>query len=434
MTDETDDIKRYRDGSMTGAERNAFEKRSLDDPFLADALEGSERIDEADFAKDVDELSRRIRPGKWVFYIPLRIAAGITIVLAVGTLLYYFNSDGPHQMALNEAKVSDTLASISVVAKPADSLLAMAKDLQEEEKAPATAKPQSYPHTVVVPPTESVKSAGAGVAKSKADVQLQGPQVLEGEKAALAAAHQPVQTVEVAADALAEEAPKAAASQKKEAFAERAAGLQTVSTQRTVTGKVTLAEDGTPLPGVNVIVKGTTKGTVTDLHGNYSIVLPADRVSLTYSYIGMETKEVNPGDKSAVNIKLKEDAAQLSEVVVTGQAIQREDLDDLVKPVIRLAAPLGGIRAYNKYLENSLQYPSAAREKKIKGKVTITFTVTTTGDLTDFNVVRGLGYGCEEEVMRLVKEGPAWTPSLEDDTPVESEVRVKLKFDPAKTN
>jgi TonB family protein len=72
--------------------------------------------------------------------------------------------------------------------------------------------------------------------------------------------------------------------------------------------------------------------------------------------------------------------------------------------------------------------------RKIKGKVTITFTVTTSGSLTDFNVVRGLGYGCEEEVVRLVKEGPVWSPSLEDDIPVESEVRVKLKFDPQKVN
>ncbi len=430
MTEDRDDIRRYRDGSMTGAERNALEKKALDDPFLADALEGAEKIDAADLSADVEELARRIQSGKRTWYIPLRIAAGIIVVLAVGSLLYYFNSAGPSQMATNDEKIADTLASISTGPKP-DSLLAMAKGSKDKEEIKSSAQPVPASPTIVTPSAESSGSAGASAEKYTADAKLQGTKKTESEKAELTAANQTEQKIAVSADELIEEAPKAA-SKRKEAVMEPAA--RSLNTQRTVSGKVTLAEDGTPLPGVNVIIKGTNKGAVTDLHGNYIIVLPADRVDLTYSFIGMETKEVNPGDKAMVNIQLKEDASQLSEVVVTGQAIQREDLDDLVKPVIRLAAPVGGIRAYNKYLETNLRYPAAALEKKIKGKVTITFTITTTGGLTDFNVVRGLGYGCEDEVVRLVKEGPTWTPSLEDDIAVESEVRVKLKFDPAKAN
>ena len=66
-------------------------------------------------------------------------------------------------------------------------------------------------------------------------------------------------------------------------------------------------------------------------------------------------------------------------------------------------------------------------ENKIEGKVVIEFTVTTVGLLTDFNVVRKLGYGCEEEIIRLVKEGPQWRPSYIDNEAVESLVRVKKK-------
>jgi hypothetical protein len=50
--------------------------------------------------------------------------------------------------------------------------------------------------------------------------------------------------------------------------------------------------------------------------------------------------------------------------------------------------------------------------------------------LDEFSVLKGLGYGCDEEVIRLVKDGPKWSPTTEDDVPVESEVRVRVKFNP----
>jgi len=61
--------------------------------------------------------------------------------------------------------------------------------------------------------------------------------------------------------------------------------------------------------------------------------------------------------------------------------------------------------------------------------VVIEFTVGTTGTLSDFNVVKKIGYGCEQEVIRLVKDGPQWRPSYIDNEAVESLVRVKTRFD-----
>jgi hypothetical protein len=87
-----------------------------------------------------------------------------------------------------------------------------------------------------------------------------------------------------------------------------------------VKGRV-LAEDGSPLPGVNVIVKGTSIGTVTDANGNYSLTLPNGATQLVFSFIGMNSQEV-PINKPEINVRLKEDQTQLSEVVVTGQGLQ----------------------------------------------------------------------------------------------------------------
>ena len=92
--------------------------------------------------------------------------------------------------------------------------------------------------------------------------------------------------------------------------------------QRTISGRVTSAEDGTSLPGVNVIVKGTTTGTATDANGDYSISVGADDAVLVFSFIGLETQEVAVGTRSTVDVSMNLDVKQLSEVVVTGYQSQ----------------------------------------------------------------------------------------------------------------
>ncbi|MFM7430184.1 MAG: TonB-dependent receptor plug domain-containing protein, partial [Flammeovirgaceae bacterium] len=94
--------------------------------------------------------------------------------------------------------------------------------------------------------------------------------------------------------------------------------------ERTIKGKVTSAEDGSGLPGVNVVVKGTTNGTVTDAEGNYRINVPSSGGSLVFSFIGLSTSEVEIGDRTMVDVSLSMDVQQLSEVVVVGQGASKE--------------------------------------------------------------------------------------------------------------
>lgn len=94
--------------------------------------------------------------------------------------------------------------------------------------------------------------------------------------------------------------------------------------ERTVSGRVTSTEDGSSLPGVNVVIKGTTNGTVTDSDGNYKLNVPAGGGSLIFSFIGLQSQEIAIGDRSVVDISLALDVTQLSEVVVTALGIERE--------------------------------------------------------------------------------------------------------------
>ena len=93
---------------------------------------------------------------------------------------------------------------------------------------------------------------------------------------------------------------------------------------QTVSGTVTASEDGMPLPGVSVVLKGTTTGVSTDFDGNYSINVTSQDGILVFSYLGFETSEVNLNGQTSINIAMNPGTQALDEVVVTALGIKRE--------------------------------------------------------------------------------------------------------------
>lgn len=136
----------------------------------------------------------------------------------------------------------------------------------------------------------------------------------------------------------------------------------TVLMQQTISGVVT-DNTGIPLPGVSVFIKGTTKGTFTDFDGKYTLKVDAGQV-VEFSYIGFKSQLVTVGDSTTYNISLKEDAAQLDEVVVVGFGTQSsrkvvssisnttgKDLGVSTRPVTNIQTSLigsmPGLRGFN---------------------------------------------------------------------------------------
>ena len=72
--------------------------------------------------------------------------------------------------------------------------------------------------------------------------------------------------------------------------------------QRTITGTVTNSEDGSGLPGVSIVAKGTQQGIITDIDGRYSIGVPEGTVTLVFSFVGMKTKEVVTGKSTTIDV------------------------------------------------------------------------------------------------------------------------------------
>lgn len=100
--------------------------------------------------------------------------------------------------------------------------------------------------------------------------------------------------------------------------------LCSIAQERTITGKVSSSEDEQGLPGVNVLVRGTSNGTITDASGNFAITLSGEQAVLIFSYVGYVTQEVSVGANSVINVSLILDTKTLSEVIVTAFGIQQE--------------------------------------------------------------------------------------------------------------
>jgi hypothetical protein len=106
--------------------------------------------------------------------------------------------------------------------------------------------------------------------------------------------------------------------------------------QTPVSGKVK-GEDSSPLPGVNILVKGTAEGTISDADGNFSIVAPTSESILVFSFVGYQAQEIAIAGRTSFDITLASDAQQLSEVVVTALGIERETRARVPEPPLRQA-------------------------------------------------------------------------------------------------
>jgi TonB-dependent starch-binding outer membrane protein SusC len=154
--------------------------------------------------------------------------------------------------------------------------------------------------------------------------------------------------------------------------------LQTFAQGRTVKGTVTAADDNSALPGVNVVVKGTSTGTITDPNGGFSLTVPGDNATLVFSFIGYTTEEVAVGSRSSIDIKLAPDIQSLQEVVVTGYTTENRR---------EVTGAVATVKA-----RELVAVPSGNVEQSLQGRVP-GVTVITNGQPGTTSVVRLRGFG-----------------------------------------
>ena len=180
-----------------------------------------------------------------------------------------------------------------------------------------------------------------------------------------------------------------------------------------ISGTIT-GEQFDPVIGASIRLSDSKASAVTDIEGRYQIELPSedylDNGNLVVSYVGYEDQSVDINRQQNIDVVLHE-GVELNEVVVAGYGKKQPKVKKNKGPrgiAYAMASPIGGWDDYYKYIRKEIKRPKQAKEADIEGSVWLEFNIDRNGMPTEIRVVESLGYGCDEEAIRLVREGPKW--------------------------
>jgi len=157
----------------------------------------------------------------------------------------------------------------------------------------------------------------------------------------------------------------------------------------------------------------------------------AEKVKFTVPKVVEDTVETGLATQDDLSNKGNTEAPPEEEIKVEEvkeQVIQQEAPKEIFTVVEEQPGYPGGDEARIKYLQENIKYPEEAKELGVQGKVFVTFVVEVDGSITDVRVLRGIGAGCDEEAIRVVKSMPRWVPGKQRGQPVRVQFNLPIKF------
>ena len=386
------DFESYYDGSMPSKEMHALERAALDDPFLADALEGYAQTD--NFQADITELKNRLEETKKrrkLFSISTinqnawwRIAALFIIIAGAGFLFYRSN--------INKQDNSLSNMQSPVLEKRSDSISALA----DSTAATSDVAMESSPAPGAIQKNE--------MALSKKEKPVPA---FETEKTARAAEPAPAKDFEnnvASADNINANADKA--------IAEQSPG------QYLLKGKVT-NEQGQPIAMASINDDVRKRSATTDTSGNFVLQSPDSNLIATVNAVGYDTKKTNLQKNKEQTIAMNKADASLDEVGVTGY--DKKNKNSAQKRLGALSGKVAGVeidnssiqpfppnKEFKKYLLKNLQPVLNDSGEEQKGEVTLLFTINKKERPTKIKVQKSTCEGCEDQAISLLEMGPEW--------------------------
>lgn len=392
----------YIRGNRKGKDAHRLEKKSMRDPFLADAIEGYDKV-KGDYARNIWNLNRELMARTNVKndrYV-LRWSIAAFLVLGLGISSYFvFIKSGTVNNAVNggsvmaETEVAPVMENTYVARdmSVADSIKPHARKDRGNNSLIAKAEP---PVTIsnILPALKSVDEEEILILNEEENIPkpVASLPAESGMNASFAA-------------------PYALDSHKAK------------SADDIIKGTV-LDEKGEPLVGVYVKLKDEDISALTDKKGEFVLNGKYGKDIQAY-YIGCNPVTVS-ADTGNILITMKENETILCEVVTTGYGYSKAKARKI--PAVPggestvTSVPVIGFSKYKKYLRDNMIRPSDARCKNVRGKVIVAFFVDADGRPYDVTVKKGLCDSADEEAVRLVEEGPAWSQSN-----IQTEVTVKF--------
>ena len=184
----------------------------------------------------------------------------------------------------------------------------------------------------------------------------------------------------------------------------------------TVAGVVKNDADMKPIIGAIVMIKGTKKGTVTDLDGRFRLADVPVGSDLEFSYVGFFSK-----------LRKVEKGGEM-EVVLTSEETPSKDSKSAYDVVEVMPTFPGGMGAMMKWLSENIKYPEAAYKANQQGRVIVTFVVEKDGSINEVAVAKHVAPSLDEEAVRVVKSMPNWNPGMQNGEPVRVKYTVPVWF------
>ena len=400
----------YIRGLRKGKEAHRLEKESMQDPFLADAMDGYNQV-EGNHEQRIEKLRMQVSAHsakkKNTYAITWSIAACLIIGFGISSYFLFLKKSMTDEVFIAEESVSTKLAEPAAPPTPAIPATPTVPATPQKEIALATTKVKtdSTPISEITARQADKKDM---IAKIQTTSQPQGAPVaavpmmeeVSEETAALQEVVATIDTFESESD-------------KKMKMAK----VATILPQNNmIKGRVTDGK-GEPLIGASVTYKGTNIGTITNMNGEFSLVKKDDKKRLTAEYIGYDPVEIRVDTSRTMLIAMNENKQALNEVVVVGYGAKKNKksttlgsdakVKEQTEKEITLQ-PVIGKRSYQKYLKEHLVRPTDEKCAQVKGKVVLTFLINKEGRPFYIKVKESLCESADKEAIRLIQEGPDW--------------------------
>ncbi len=139
-----------------------------------------------------------------------------------------------------------------------------------------------------------------------------------------------------------------------------------------------------------------------------------------------DEEEIEEEIEVDLDVEVQEET-EIEEIVVEDEP-EEEEADQIFTIVENQPEPDGGMQAFYKYVGENMKYPPQARRMGIEGKVFVKFVVGKDGSLTDVQILKSLGYGCDEEALRIIKTAKKWKPGKQRGKPVKVQMVLPITF------
>jgi len=413
-----------------------LERRALDDPFLADALEGFEHASanqDANMAELTARLHQRTekKNRKIIPWIPLSAVASIIIVLGVAIWFFIGRQSKNETRDVVAENVVPEKKDVPTSTTPSASTDTLTNERGNKVVQTEVAKPKADKEVYTKPKiaaqapkqnelSEPIGNADQSVAEYKSPTGVVAPATSDGgnddkyrspQKDSIGANELLVGDIaKKKANNSPVFKPKLPPSTQT-LLKSRVDGVNVSPNDgRTVTGTV-MGNDGLPITGATVRVVGRNFGAVTDANGSFVLSDVSKGQTLSVNYLGYSGKKVK-ADRDSMRISLDPAGSSLSEVVVVKGNENNTPGQD--------AHPRDGWKSFNDYLEKNAQSADGKA-----GKVKVSFTVAADGSLNQFKIVKSLSDDADKKAISLISTGPTWTGNADGKV---KEITVTVKF------